>query len=136
MVWRGGETTTFEVPVAVGALTDLPTAPEMAPQIRVLLAAGTSADEMARQLTQHGSRSPSRPAVWPSTVQGIRLKLGLMPHRSPSHPRRLPGYLTVPQLAKALGLTAHWVDHQSQREAQTRLSLFPDGPETLEAFRP
>ena len=25
IVWRGGETTTFEVPVAVGALTDLPT---------------------------------------------------------------------------------------------------------------
>ena len=30
IVWRGGETTTFEVPVAVGALTDLPTAHEMA----------------------------------------------------------------------------------------------------------
>jgi hypothetical protein len=141
MVWRGGETTTFEVPVAVGALTALPGAPEMAQQMRVLCAAGTRDDEMARQLTQHGDRSPSRPAVVPSTVKGIRLKLGLMPHRSQSHPRRIAGSLTVPQLAAALGITPHWGYHQSkrgtvviQREAQTRLSLFPDRPETLEAF--
>jgi len=44
-------------------------------------------------------------------------------------------------LAKALGITPHWVYHQIkrgtvviQREAQTRLYLFPDRPETLEAF--
>jgi DNA invertase Pin-like site-specific DNA recombinase len=54
IVWRGGETTTFEVPVAVGALTDLPTAHEMAQQIRVLFAAGNSDDEIAQQLTRHG----------------------------------------------------------------------------------
>ena len=141
IVWRGGETTTFEVPVAVGALTDLPGAHEMAQQIRGLFAEGTSDDEMARQLTQHGYRSPSRPAVLPSTVKGIRLKLGLMQNRSQSHPRRIAGYLTVPQLAKALGITPHWVYHQIkrgtvviQRDAQTRLYLFPDRPETLEAF--
>ena len=141
IVWRGGETTTCEVPVAVGARTDLPGAHEMAQQIRGLFAKGTSDDEMARQLTQHGYRSPSRPAVLPSTVKGIRLKLGLMQNRSQSHPRRIAGSLTVPQLAQALGLTPHWVYHQIkrgtvvlQRDAQTRLYLFPDRPETLEAF--
>ena len=140
IVWRGGETTTFAVPVAVGALTDLPTAPEMAQPIRGLCAEGTSDDEMARQLTQPGYRSPRRPAVLPSTVQGIRLRLGLMQHRSQSHPRRIAGYLTVPQLAEALGIPPHWGYHQIkrgtvviQRDAQTRLSLFPDRPETLEA---
>ena len=91
LVWRGGETTTFEVPVAVGALTDLPGAHEMAQQIRVRFAEGTSEDERARQLPQHGYRSPSRPAVLPSTVKGIRLKLGLMQNRSQSHPRRIAG---------------------------------------------
>jgi hypothetical protein len=143
IVWRGGETTTFEVPVAVGALTDLPGAPEMAQQIRLLFAEGTSDDEMARQLTQHGYRSPSQPTVLPSTVKGIRLRLGLMQHRSQSHPRRIVGALTVPQLAKALGITPHWVYHQITRgtvviarDAQTRLSLFPDCAETLEAFAP
>lgn len=141
MVWRGGETTTFEVPVAVGARTDLPGAPEMAQQIRVLCAEGTSDDEMAQQLTQHGYRSPSRPAVLPSTVQGIRLTLGLLQNRSPSHPRRVAGYLTVPQLARVLGVTPHWVYHQIKRgtipigrDERTGLSLFPDQPETLEAL--
>src|SRR5262249_17394461 len=70
-----------------------------------------------------------------------RLKLGLMQNRSQSHPRHIAGFLTVPQLAKALGITPHWVYHQIkrgtvviQRDAQTRLYLFPDRPETLEAF--
>jgi DNA invertase Pin-like site-specific DNA recombinase len=142
IVWRGGETTTFEVPVAVGALTDLPTAHEMAQQIRVLFAAGHSDDEIAQQLTRHGYRSPSQPSVLPSTVKGIRLKLGLMQNRSQSHPRRVAGFLTVPQLAQALAITPHWVYHQIKRgtvalsrDAATGLYLFPDAPETLEAFR-
>ena len=142
IVWPGGETTTFEVPVAVGALTDLPTAHEMAQQIRGLFAEGQSDDEMARQLTQHGYRSPSRPAGLPSTVQGLRLKLGLMPNRSQSHPRRIAGYLTVPQLAKALAITPHWVYHQIKRgtiaisrDERTGLYLFPDHPETLGTLR-
>jgi len=142
ILWRGGETTTFEVPVAVGALTDLPGAHEMAQQIRVLFAEGTSDDERARQLTQHGYRSPSRPSVLSSTVKGIRLKLGLMQHRSQSHPRRVAGSFTVPQLARALGVTPHWVYHQIKRgtvvirrDAPTGLYLFPDTAQTLEAFR-
>ena len=97
---------------------------------------------MARQLTQHGYRSPSRPVVLPSTVKGIRLKLGLMQNRSQSHPRQIAGYLTVPQLAAALGITPHWVYHQikcgtvviTARCADPGLYLFPDRPETLEAF--
>jgi hypothetical protein len=40
LVWRGGDTTTLEVPVAVGALTALPTAPERAQQMRGLLGRG------------------------------------------------------------------------------------------------
>src|SRR5919197_1476691 len=141
IVWRGGETTTLEIPVAVGALTDLPTAHAMAQQIRVLFAEGKSDDAMAQQLTQHGYRSPSQPTVLPSTVKGMRLKLGLMHQRSQSHPRRIAGYLTVTQLAKALAVTPHWVYHQIKRgtvtitrDAVTGLYLFPDTPETLEAF--
>src|SRR2546430_6120547 len=67
--------------------------------------------------------------------------LGLMPPRSQAPPRRIAGSLTVPQLAKALAITPHGGSHQLQRgtvvlprEAQTRLSRFPDGPETLEAL--
>jgi hypothetical protein len=142
IVWRGGETTTFEVPVTVGALRDLPSAHEMAQQIRMLFAEGKSDKEMAQQLTQQGYRSPSQPYVLPSTVQGIRLKLGLMQNRSQSHPRRVPGYLTVSQLARALAINPQWVYHQIKRgavvitrDAATGVYLFPDTPETLEAFR-
>jgi hypothetical protein len=143
MVWRGGATTTVEVPVAGGARTALPGAPAMAQPMRVLCAEGTSDDEMARQWTQHGYRSPSRPAVLPSTGKGIRLKLGLMQNRSPAHPRQIAGSLTVPPRAAALGITPHWGYDQRkrgtvmlQRDAHTRLSLFPDCPETLAAFGP
>ena len=142
IVWRGGETTTLEVPVAVAALRDLPTAHEMAQQIRVLFAEGKSDEEMARQLTQQGYRSPSRTDVLPSTVQGIRLKLDLMRNRSQSHPRQVAGYLTVPQLAQALAINPQWVYYQIKRgtvaitrDGATGLYLFPDAPETLEAFR-
>jgi len=47
----------------------------------------------------------------------------------------------VAQHAAALDIPPQWVYHQIkrdtvliQREAQPRLSLFPDRPETLEAF--
>jgi len=74
-------------------------------------------------------------------VQGIRLKLGLMQNRSQSHPRRVPGYLTVAQLARALAINPQWVYYQIKRgtvvmtrDAATGVYLFPDTPETLEAF--
>jgi hypothetical protein len=140
-VWRGGATTTLEVPGTVGALTALPTAHAMAHQIRGRCAAGTSDDDMARQLPQPGERSPSPPAVLPSTVQGMRRKRGRMQERSQSPPRRIAGDLTVPQLAQALGIPPPWGYHPSQRgtvvlqrDAPTRRSRCPDRPETLAAF--
>lgn len=141
IVWRGGETTTFEVPVTVGALRDLPAAHEMAQQIRILFAEGKSDKERAQQLTQQGYRSPSQPYVLPSTVQGIRLKLGLMQNRSQSHPRRVSGFLSVSQLALALAVNPQWIYYQIKRgavvitrDAATGVYLFPDTPEMLEAF--
>jgi hypothetical protein len=50
--------------------------------------------------------------------------------------------LTVPQIATAVGVKPHWISHLMscgrigvQRDAETGLYLFPDRPETLEAFR-
>jgi len=47
----------------------------------------------------------------------------------------------VPQLARVLGVTPHWVYHQSKRgtitigrDARPGLSLCPDQPETLEVL--
>jgi len=78
---------------------------------------------------------------WPKLAYAVIEALGLMQHRSQSHPHRIAGYLTVPQLAEALGIPPHWVYDQSkrgtvvlQRDAPTRLFRLPARPETLGAF--
>jgi predicted DNA-binding transcriptional regulator AlpA len=57
-------------------------------------------------------------------------------------PRRVVDALTVPQIATAVGVKPHWIYHLIscgrigvQRDEETGLYLFPDRPETLEAFR-
>jgi hypothetical protein len=142
IVWKGGATTTFEVPVTVGAFTALSAAAAMEQQIRALFTAGHSDEAIAMQLTQQGYRSPKRPQVLPSTVKTIRLKHGLMQQRHQSHPRRMAGMLTVPQLARALAVTPHGVYHLikrgvvvSTRDPTTGLYLFPDCPETMTLLR-
>lgn len=142
IVWKGGATTTFEVPVTVGAFTALSAAAAMEQQIRALFTAGHSDEAIAMQLTQQGYRSPKRPQVLPSTVKTIRLQHGLMQQRHQSPPRRMAGMLTVPQLARALAVTPHWVYHLikrgvvvSTRDPTTGLYLFPDCPETMTLLR-
>ena len=80
-------------------------------------------------------------SVLPSTVKTIRLKHRIFQKRSQSHPRRIMGYLTVPQVANALDVKPHWIYHlinkgciQVSKDVDTGLYLFPDKPETLEAF--
>ena len=62
--------------------------------------------------------------------------------RSQSHPRRIAGYLTIPQAAAALGISPYWFYDRikkgvigSSRDQSTGLYLFPDAPETLNQFR-
>jgi len=78
----------------------------------------------------------------PSTVKIIRLKHGQFQKRSQSHPRRIEGVLTIPQLAKALDMDPHWIYDrihnatiQVDKDPNTHLFLFPDEPTTLEQFR-
>jgi hypothetical protein len=142
IVWVGGETTTLLIPVQCHSFAALSTAQEMEEQIVKLAAAGVSDEEIATQLTAQGHRSPMSPTVLPSTVQIIRLKHGVMRKRSQSHPRRIPGYLTVPQLARELGISVHFIYDRIHngtievvKEQKTRLFLFPDQPATFELFR-
>ena len=142
IVWRGGETTTFEVPVAVGALS------------RPAGRARDGATDSGAVCRGHQRRRDG-PAAHPARLSLAQSARGLAQHRQGYPPQagshaeslavapaaRIAGSLTVPQLAKALGITPHWVYHQIKRgtvvitrDAQTRLYLFPDRPETLEAF--
>jgi DNA invertase Pin-like site-specific DNA recombinase len=138
VVWRGGETTTATLPVTVGALARLSGAAEMEKKILKLAKAGKADDEIAALLTGQGYRSPKHATVLPSTVRIIRLRHRLFRKRSQSHPRHIPGSLTVPQVARALRVTPHWVYDRIHngtievtRDQETRLFLFPDRPRTI-----
>ena len=80
----------------------------MQARILDLARAGCNDEAIAAELTAAGHRSPMRDRVLPSTVRGIRLRHGLLQKRSQSHLRRVPGHLTIPQLAAQLGATTHW----------------------------
>ena len=142
MVWKGGQTTTRPIPIPVGSLADLSTAEEMTNLILELSTQGQSDETIAQQLTTRGYRSPMHQTVLPSTVKTIRLKHRLLQTRSQSHPRHIPGFLTVPQIATALEVSTYWVYDRIAKGAigvvkdvNTDLYLFPDDPATLAAFR-
>jgi DNA invertase Pin-like site-specific DNA recombinase len=142
IVWRGGETTTAKVAVTVGALTRLSGAQEMEKQILQLAPQGKSDEEIAELLTEQGHRSPKQSIVLPSTVRILRLRHRLLRKRSQSHPRHLPGFLTVPQLARKVRVTLHWVYDRIHngtiaiaRDRDTNLYLFPDDPRTITLFK-
>ncbi len=143
IVWRGGATTTLEVPVSTNSAARLSKAAEMEHIILDLSRQGKSDEEIAQHLTDLGHRSPRQPdCVLPSTVKIIRLKHRVFQKRSQSHPRRVAGYLTVPQIANALDVTPYWIYHlidngriQVAKDAQTGFYLFPDKPQTLAMFK-
>ena len=141
IVWKGGASTTLMVGVPVGAFADLAGAERMEQIIVEQSGKGSSDEEIAQLLTAQGYRSPMRDVVLPSTVQTIRLKHRLFQKRSQSHPRRVEGWLTVPQLAQRLQLTPHWLYDRIangrilvRKDAATGLYLFPDTPATLETL--
>jgi DNA invertase Pin-like site-specific DNA recombinase len=142
IVWKGGDTTTADLPVTVGALARLSFGAEMERQVLERARRGESDAEIAASLTEDGCRSPRRATVLVSTVRGIRLRHGLLVERRQSHPRRIPGCLTVSQIARELGLSAHWIYDRIHNgtidltlDPTRKLFLFPDRPETLAQFR-
>jgi hypothetical protein len=142
IVWIGGEPTTLQIQVQVKRFAALSGAREMEQTILKLAAEGISDEEIAQQLTEGGHRSPMCQHVLPSTVKTIRLKHGIMIKRHQSHPRRIEGFRTVPQLAKELGITVHFIYDRIHKgtigivkDQATGLYLFPDRPATIKQFR-
>ena len=142
IVWRGEETTTLSVPVHVGRWADLAEAAEVERIIREESLRGIPDEAIARMLTARGYRSPQSRHMLPNTVRIIRLKHRIFQQRHQSHPRRVPGYLSVTQIAQALDLTPHWIydriykgSIQVTKDPQRKTFLFPDTPTTLARFR-
>jgi DNA invertase Pin-like site-specific DNA recombinase len=142
IVWRGGAVSELEVPCTVGTLRDLTGFAQMEAQVLRLEAQGHADEDIAQRLTSQGLRSPQRPRVLSSTVRTIRLRHGRLHRYRGPRPRRVPHSLTVPQIATAVGVKPHWVYHLIRRgrivvsrDEASGLYLFPDGAETLAAFR-
>src|SRR5262249_55333880 len=71
IVWRGGDTTTADLPMTVGALACLSFAQAMEEEVLNLARQGWTDAQIAGRLTGEGFRSPQRPTVLPSTVRNI-----------------------------------------------------------------
>ena len=140
IVWKGGEVTTLDLPIPVGSWHELRASTELEHRIVELHRQGLPDVTIAERLTAEGYRSPMDAAtLLPSTVRSIRLKQKLFITRSQSHPRRIPGFLTVPQLASVLDVSPSWLYDriakgaiQIIRDPATKLYLFPDTAETRE----
>jgi hypothetical protein len=129
------------VAIAVGALTALARGAEMEARVLGLARGGTEDAAVAALLTQEGFRSPRHGSqVLVNTVSAIRRRHGVL--QAPSHPRRLPGWLTVSQLAQQLGIPRRWIDQRIRSGAVVvgphppmKLHLFPDAAATVAGFR-
>ncbi len=138
IVWRGGDVSVFDIAVSVGSLAALSQYPEMEARILELARAGADDASIAAELSAAGFHSPLHSEVRRSTVQAIRLRHGLLHAKQQSHPRRVQGRLTVPQLAAQLGVRPHWIYDRIHigsisiiRDDSSGLYLFPDAPSTL-----
>lgn len=142
IVWKGGAMTSLAVGVTVGAFKDLAGAEQMEQIIVAESQRGVADEEIARQLTVAGYRSPMHKEVISSTVKTIRLKHRIFQKRSQSHPRQVAGYLTVPQLARELGCSVHWIYDriyngtiQRTKDPKRHTFLFPDTAQTRQQFQ-
>jgi DNA invertase Pin-like site-specific DNA recombinase len=141
LVWRGGATTSVDLPVPVGRFADRTGAAEMEATILRLARQGRNDTDIAATLTAEGHRSARGATVLPSTVKTIRLRRRVLSRESQSHPRQVAGYLTIPQLAEKLKIPRHWISDRIhngmivvEKDAATGCYLFPDNLETLRQF--
>jgi DNA invertase Pin-like site-specific DNA recombinase len=138
VVWRGGAVTEMQVPIAVAAVARLSCGAELEQAALELARQGQSDEAIAEELTRRGYRSPRELRVIPATVRGIRLKHRLLRPRPGSRPRRMEGKLTLPQVARRLGVPLHWLYQRITRgvievplNPERKLYLFPDTQEAL-----
>jgi len=142
IVWRGGDTTTADIPVPVGSLAALESGADLEAAALALARTGHTDEAIAEALTARGLRSPRRDRVIASTVRNLRLQHRLLVTHNPSDPRRPAGYLSVAVLAARLGVAEHWVYARIYngritvpRDAATGLYLFADDAQTIAQLR-
>src|SRR5262249_46391665 len=78
-----------------------------------------------------------------NTVKNLRWKHRRLVSGHQSHPRHIPGALTIPAVAARLGVSVQWLHYRikmgrirPQRDPATGLWVFPDHPRTFESDTP
>ena len=142
VVWKGGLSSAFDVPIHVGSTAELSNSGELESRVLALAEKGVPDSQIAVTLQEEGFRSPMSLSLLPSTVRAIRLKKGIMTTKSQSHPRLIEGFLTIPQLSKSLSIPTHWFYDrinngtiEIQKDKKTKLYLFPDCRATIKKLK-
>jgi hypothetical protein len=142
IVWRGGEVSEEQVEPRVYALHALSRGADLQARILELAHAGLTDAEAAKVLTEEGYRSPRSSQVLARTVQVFRQRQRVLRGASRTHPRHIPGWLTMAELAKRLQVTRSWIERRIRdgtiivtRDAEAKRYLFPDAAATITALQ-
>ena len=141
IVWRGGEISALEVEVAVSTHRVLARGTEMEARLLALARQGADDATIAAQLTREGYRSARRGQVSADTVRHVRHQHRVVRDWRRAHPRHVPGWLTMAELARRLKVTRDWLERRVRdgtiaiaRDAADGRFLVPDTDATLARF--
>src|SRR5919206_199737 len=142
IVWRGGEVSELQVEPAVHALHALARGAEMQARLLELAQQGIADAAIADLLTREGHRSARCRYVPVRTVQIVRQRHRVLRGASRTHPRHLPGWLTIAELARQLQVSRSWIDRRIRdgtiaisRDAAAKRYLFPDTEDSKAALQ-
>ena len=141
LVWRGGEISTLEIEVAVYTHRVLARGAEMEARLLALARQGVDDATIAAQLTREGYRSARCDHVSADTVRHVRHQHRVLRDWRRAHPRHVPGWLTMAELARRLQVSRDWLERRVHngtilisRDAVSGRFLFPDTDATLARF--
>jgi DNA invertase Pin-like site-specific DNA recombinase len=142
IVWRGGEVTGERVEPRVHALHALSRGTDMQARILELARQGLTDAQASLVLTGEGFRSPRSGRVLARTVQVFRQRHRVLRGASRTHPRHIPGWLTMAELARRLQVSRYWIERRIRggtiiitRDAEAKRYLFPDTKATITALQ-
>jgi hypothetical protein len=141
IVWRGVETSEFEIEVAVYTHRVLSHGVEMEARLLDLARQGIDDETIAAQLTVGSYRSACCGHVPVSTVRHIRGSHRMLRDWRLIHPWHILGWLPMAELATKLQVSRDWIERRIRNgkisiacDAETRRLLFPDTGDTLAKF--
>jgi DNA invertase Pin-like site-specific DNA recombinase len=142
IVWQGGEISELETEVAVYTHRVLARGAEMEARLLDLARQGVDDDIIATQLTREGYRSARCGHVPVDTVRHVRQHHRVLREWRRAHPRHVPGWLTMAELARRLQVSRDWIERRIRngtiaiaRDATSHRFLFPDTNDTLARFQ-